>query len=96
MHTQAIVIGTVKAVNKSTTKQGKDIVTVVIETAKNERGYADMVALETMKPEAIKLPAVGATVAAKYTGRSREYEGKVYSNLSLVEIETLGGAELTF
>lgn len=97
MHTTAIIIGTIKTTEHTETKgqSPKPLLTVVIETEANERGYSDLVALQTTKPEKFASVGKGQKVAASYRAKSREWQGKYFHDLQLLELEVLSAGKAT-
>ena len=97
MHSPSIVIGTVTAVIHGETKgqSPKALLTLVVETPPNDRGYSDTVALQTTKPEKFGAVAKGQQVAATYRGKSRAWQDKWFHDLMLLELQVLSGATAT-
>ena len=94
MHNNAFILGTVSAVIQGETKgqSPKPLLTIVIETPPNDRGYSDTVALQTTKPEKFGAVAKGQQVAATYRGKSRAWQDKWFHDLMLLELQVLSGS----
>lgn len=93
MNTAAIVIGNVVHTDLGETKgqNPKPLLTVVVQTEPNDRGYQDLVAVQTTKPEKFPNVTKGAKVAVRYQAKSREWQGKYFHDLSMMEMQVLSG-----
>ena len=91
MNTTSTIIGTVISVERGETfgQSPRPKLTIVVQTAKNARGYEDTVAAETLKPDQFEHVVPGALVAMQYRVKSKQGNKGWWSSIDVAEVQVL-------